>query len=174
MQTKVIFVCLGNICRSVIAQGIFENCIKSMHLEHTFEVNSAGTSSYHIGENPDVRSITVLKNHDIHISHKARKLTLEDILYYDYIIAMDNKNYESILKMAKHLKINRTKIYLLRSFQNTLDKEMDVPDPYYGTDADFENVFNICQNSVQGLIKFIILKNSTNKYNIANSIKCKI
>ncbi len=132
---KILFVCMGNICRSPTAQGVFENIVKQQHKQGLFEVDSAGTHSYHIGSKPDSRAQkTTLKN-GIDISHqRARAVNDSDYRYYDYIIAMDDDNYQ-ILQRQSPAEFNH-KIHRLLDFlpENSLTS---VPDPYYHNNFDF-------------------------------------
>lgn len=152
---KVLFVCLGNICRSPIAEGIMNATIKNLNLSDHFEIDSAGTAAYHVDHAPDLRSINVMKNHGIIINHKARKLIKEDLTYYNYVLAMDHLNYEDIMNLSSDKTVDSKRVFLLRTFDNTERTNFDIPDPYYGLDADFEEVFQICKRSIEGFISFL-------------------
>lgn len=136
MPVKVLMVCLGNICRSPLAQGILESITDS----DSFEVDSAGTGNYHIGKPPDLRSIKIASQHGIDIkSQKCRQFTLSDFDKFDYILAMDEDNLHHIRKMARN-QIDRNKVQLLL---NMVKSELtNVLDPYYGTEKDFQYLFN--------------------------------
>ena len=137
-MTKVLMVCLGNICRSPLAEGILKSKVFSFK---TF-VDSAGTGAYHIGEKPDKRSILVAEENGINISNQqARKFTILDFNNFDIIYAMDNSNYENILKLARtENDKNKVRLILNEVFPN---ENLDVPDPYYGGDYGFKNAFNM-------------------------------
>lgn len=139
MKTKVLMVCLGNICRSPLAEGILK-CI--VNPEDVF-VDSAGTGGYHIGQSPDPRSIDVAKSKGIDISNQiCRKFNTRDFDRFDVIYAMDKENYNSIINLASNL-TQQNKVRLLLSETDRSDHE--VPDPYYGGEDGFEKVFQIIE-----------------------------
>ena len=134
-------VCLGNICRSPLAQGILQSKIK----ESTY-VDSAGTASYHIGNSPDSRSILVAKEKGIDISnYKARKFVKEDFKKFDFIYVMDNSNFKNVISMADS-KDDRDKVSLI----HPLKKE--VPDPYYGEIKDFKVCYSLLEKACDKII----------------------
>lgn len=131
-------VCLGNICRSPLAEGILKSKVFSFK---TF-VDSAGTGAYHVGEKPDMRSIAIAKLKGIDISsQKARKFTVEDFDNFDCIYVMDNSNYKNVISLARNEE-DKTKVHLILNevFPN---EDLDVPDPYYGGDFGFKNVYKM-------------------------------
>lgn len=135
---KVLMVCLGNICRSPLAEGILRAKVKS---ENIF-VDSAGTAAYHIGKLPDTRSIEVAKKHGIDITNqRARKFVVADFNEFDVIYAMDTANFNDILSLATS-KEEIGKVKLLLNEINTVENK-SVPDPYYGEATGFENVYNM-------------------------------
>ena len=136
--TKILMVCLGNICRSPLAEGI----LKSKLPLESFSIDSAGTSNFHIGEQPDNRSIVVAKTHGIDITEqRGRQFVISDFDNFDYIFAMDKSNYQNILKLSRN-KDDSTKVNLiLNELENVVSS--NVPDPYYGGDLGFENVFQL-------------------------------
>ncbi|TXN35432.1 low molecular weight phosphotyrosine protein phosphatase [Flagellimonas hymeniacidonis] len=137
MKTKVLMVCLGNICRSPLAEGILKSKVNS---EDVF-VDSAGTAGYHIGNPPDPRSISVAGKYGIDIStQKCRKFSLNDFKEFDFIYVMDQNNFMDILSLAES-ENEKQKVSLLLNEVNLGVKE--VPDPYYGGDDGFENVFEM-------------------------------
>lgn len=147
---KVLFVCLGNICRSAMAQGILEAKVKDNGLN--FLVDSAGTSNYHIGEAPDERMQAKALEYDIDISQQqARQFTYEDFLEFDYIFAMDSSNYNNILKLAKtDTDKQKVSLFLNLAYPN---ENRNVPDPYYGGEAGFEEVYQLLDNACEVFIK---------------------
>lgn len=137
-MVKVLMVCLGNICRSPLAEGI----LKSKVNLNEVTIDSAGTAAYHVGNLPDPRSIAVAKKHGIDIiTQRARKFTVKDFDSFDFIYAMDQNNFDDILKLSRN-KEDKKKVLLIlnevRPFQNN-----SVPDPYYGGDDGFENVYQM-------------------------------
>ena len=145
---KILMVCLGNICRSPLAEGILQSKIP----ENLFFVDSAGTSNYHINSRPDIRSIAIAKKYGLDISQqKGRQFTIKDFDNFDHIFAMDNSNYTNILKLARTpLDIEKIKLILNESHPN---QNLDVPDPYYGGEAGFDNVFNLLDEACNIIAK---------------------
>ena len=143
---KILMVCLGNICRSPLAEGILKN--KAKHLNVV--VDSAGTANYHIGKNPDIRSIEIAKKHGIDIKNQiARQFTKNDFKNFDIIYVMDKQNYYDIIQQATS-EFDKKKVKLILNEINTnIDS---VPDPYYGG----ENGFNIVYEMLDKACKKII------------------
>ncbi len=152
-KIKILFICLGNICRSPAAEGAFLNLLSSEGRLADFEVDSCGTSAYHIGELPDIRTRKIAKNYGIELTHRARQLTLDDLDYFDYLIVMDSKNYQDVLSKTMN-PIQRSKIHFFRSFSKEGDS-LEVPDPYYGTEADFDKVQNMVMKSARDFLKYL-------------------
>ena len=143
---SILFVCLGNICRSPLAHGIAREIIKSKNLD--IKVDSAGVSGYHQGERPHINSINLAKKHNFDISDLAsRKISLSDNIF-SIIIVMDSSNYKSLLKMG----FDRNKLMKLGSFGYSGD---DIPDPYYMDKDGYENVYKMIENATQNLIETI-------------------
>lgn len=132
-------VCLGNICRSPLAEGIMKSKLPS-----DYKVDSAGTGGWHAGELPDKRSISIAKEKGIDITYqRARKFTKRDFEDFDSIFVMDNSNYKTILALAPNDNVkSKVKLILNEIYPN---KNLDVPDPYYGGQDGFENVFNLLE-----------------------------
>ncbi len=131
-------VCLGNICRSPLAEGILQSKLDPSK----FSVSSSGTSNYHIGNKPDLRSIEVAKKYGIDItSQKAAQFKSSDFNTYDHIYAMDNSNLQNIINIAPNNKDkNKVQLILNELYPN---ENLDIPDPYYGGDKGFEDVFQM-------------------------------
>ena len=135
-------VCLGNICRSPLAEGILRNKIPNKNVT----VDSAGTAGYHIGSKPDPRAIDIAKKNNIDISSlRARKFERSDFINFDKIYVMDKNNYYDIIGLAEN-KDQTSKVILIT---DVLDSDSFVPDPYYGNLADFEKVFNLLEKICQ-------------------------
>lgn len=146
---KVLFVCLGNICRSPLAEAIFNHKLQQQKLERFFESDSCGTGNYHIGGPADSRTISIARKNHVGINHVARQLSEADLIDYDQIIAMDESNYSNILRITSS-KENKQKVRLMRDYDP--HGKGDVPDPYYGTEKDFQQVFEILDRSIDQLI----------------------
>lgn len=145
---KVLFVCLGNICRSPLGEAIFNSKVKGLNME----ADSAGTAAYHVGEKPDYRSIEVARQHGVPINHRARKFISQDFDQFDFILAMDRNNYNDMKELARG---TTDHLFLLREFDPESDGKLDVPDPYYGGYDGFEKVFQMISRSVDKLIDHI-------------------
>jgi protein-tyrosine phosphatase len=145
---KVLFVCLGNICRSPLAEAIFNHKIKKYGLGGFFMADSCGTANYHIGDRPDHRTIKNALKNGVEIHHVGRQFHRSDLEKFDLILAMDENNLNAILKCANADGL-KEKIKLMRMYDSVVG---DVPDPYYGTDQDFQEVFDILDRSIEGLI----------------------
>jgi protein-tyrosine phosphatase len=152
-KIKILFVCLGNICRSPLAEAIFKHKIKEKGLENQFEVHSCGTANYHVGDTPDPRTIKNALRNGVMIDHLGRQLCNQDLEQYDFIIAMDKSNHTNILKLT-NAGDHAHKIKLMRSYDLNPSGE-EVPDPYYGDEAGFQNVFDILSHSTDSLIRFL-------------------
>src|SRR5688572_5548040 len=114
-KIRVLFVCLGNICRSPLAEAIFKHKIKARGLESAIYADSCGTSNYHIGGNPDPRTIANAKKNGVAIDHCGRQLTVEDIETFDYVLAMDESNFKNIHRLLKNEK-HKPKIQMMRDY----------------------------------------------------------
>lgn len=156
-KTKILFVCLGNICRSPLAEAIFNHKIKNSAKADAFEVNSCGTANYHVGDTPDERTIRNALDNGVTIDHCGRQLAAGDLDYFDYILAMDAENYKNIFRLPT-AKANSDKIHLMRAYDPEGDG--DVPDPYYGGEKNFQNVFEILDRSLDNFLKIVSVANS--------------
>jgi protein-tyrosine phosphatase len=151
---KILMVCLGNICRSPMAEGILQHKINTQKLN--FSVDSAGTSNFHVGDAPDKRAIQKMKSYKIDISHlRGRQFTVNDFNHFDLILAMDESNQQNILALARN-ENDKRKVKLMLDYFPTSDLT-SVPDPYYGGDDGFENVYQLlneaCNNLISGFEK---------------------
>ncbi len=149
-QLSVLFVCLGNICRSPTAHGVFEHLVSARGLDSSIRVESAGTGAYHIGSEPDHRSIKVASQRGYDLSHlRAQKALAEDFHRYDYILAMDNDNLRNLQKLAPENP--RAKLQLLLDFSSQ-QQFSEVPDPYYGGARGFDLVLDLIEDASEGLL----------------------
>ncbi len=151
---RVLFVCLGNICRSPLAEGIFQNMVEEENLSDQIMCDSAGTSGWHIGESPDPRSEEVANRHGLSLNHKGRKLTNSDLDTFDIIVAMDKSNYAHIRTMQNFKNIDPSKLVMMREFDD-MGNGKDVPDPYYDADDGFQKVYEILSRSCKNLLEEI-------------------
>ena len=157
-MVKVLFVCLGNICRSPLAEGIFNKIVSEKGLDQYFLADSAGTSSYHSGSDLDPRSIEVARSHSISLSHKGQQLVLQHILEFDYIIAMDAKNRADInMLMGTYKDDHEGKVFMMRDFEDDRSGK-DVPDPYFGENDGFEHVYKMLWRTCQNFVSFLVAK----------------
>jgi len=146
---KILMVCLGNICRSPLAEGILKNKAISNNLD--WEVDSAGTSSFHNGELPDSRSIAVAKQHGIDIiDQRSRLFVKEDLDQFDLILAMDSSNYQNILKLASSEE-QKEKVKLIMNYEKP-GYNQAVPDPYWNNDG-FEGVYQMLDRACDKIIE---------------------
>lgn len=151
-MTSVLFVCLGNICRSPLAEGVFRHHVEKGYSGQRLEIDSAGTGSWHIGHAPDPRSIEVATKNGIDITHqRARKVRPADFDDYDYIIAMDKENQANLNRMHTG---GKAEISLFLSHAPSLGF-LEVPDPYYGGDDGFDHVFDLVDEAAKGLLVHI-------------------
>ena len=152
---KVLFVCLGNICRSPMAEGIFRQIVKKEGLINRFQIDSAGTSRYHIDEIPDQRTIRACSEKGIQLDHLGKELIPIHLEDWDYILAMDNSNFENIQILKNKTKGNhKAQIIKMRDF-DLMHKGKDVPDPYYGGMDGFYEVFDMLERSSYELLRYI-------------------
>ena len=153
MPIKILMVCLGNICRSPLAEGILASKLP----KEKFIVDSAGTGSWHIGRQPDERSIAVAKKHKLDISkQKGRQFAKSDFDTFDYIYVMDMSNYQDVIRLCKN-KSDKEKVQLILNelFPN---ENVDVPDPYYGVENGFESVYQMLDETCDLIAKKLIEK----------------
>lgn len=155
---SVLFVCLGNICRSPVAEGVFRTLVEEHGLSNQISCDSAGTSSYHIGDLPDRRTRENALEHGLTLTHRARRMTGEDLAQFDYLVAMDESNFESIQQLShRSLGLWSDKnTFLLREFDPVVDNEPNVPDPYYEDAEVFEQVFQISHRCCLQLLGYLI------------------
>ena len=155
MPIKILMVCLGNICRSPLAEGILASKLPN----DKFLVDSAGTGSWHVGHAPDKRSISTAKKNGINITNqKGRQFTKDDFDIFDYIFVMDSTNYRDVIHLAqKETQKEKVQLILDVLFPN---ENVDVPDPYYGTVNGFDMVYQMLDEACEVIAKKLIDKHS--------------
>ncbi len=153
-KTRICFVCLGNIIRSPLAENIFRKIAAEAGEEDLFEIDSAGTSSYHIGERPDHRMRQVAERKGLVYDGRASQFKAADFDRFDWVIAMDPNNQADLENLAGS-KRNLSKIRLMREFDPEAEPRASVPDPYYGGKRGFEITYEIVERSAHGLYKAI-------------------
>ena len=153
-KVSVVFVCMGNICRSPTAEGVFRDVVKQQNMSDVISIDSAGTHAYHIGESPDPRSQSTALSHGVNLSsQRARKVVWEDFDRFNYVIAMDRSNLENLKNLQQSGQ--SAKLHLFMEFANDWDNQ-EVPDPYYGGANGFDQVFDMVQSASEGLLEYIV------------------
>ncbi len=147
---SVLFVCLGNICRSPLAEGIFRR--ESLARGFELEIDSAGTGDYHIGSLPDHRAIREGRQRGCDMTMRARQVEPEDFERFDLIVAMDDANRRNLLRMTRD---HRDKVRLMRDFDPSAARGAEVPDPYYGSSEDFTEVGEMLERAIDGLLNHV-------------------
>lgn len=149
-KIRICFVCMGNICRSPTAQGVFANMLQREGLSEVVEVDSAGTHAYHVGEPPDRRARAAALKRKIDLGpQRARRVASEDFEDFDYIVAMDRSNQEDLMEIASPGQHDKIRLFLEYAAELP---EIDVPDPYYGGPQGFERVLDLIEVASQALI----------------------
>ncbi|XP_048214920.1 low molecular weight phosphotyrosine protein phosphatase-like [Perognathus longimembris pacificus] len=139
---SVLFLCLGNICRSPIAGAVFRKLVADQTVSDNWRIDSAATSSYDVGHPPDYRGQSCMRKHGIPISHIAQQVTKEDFATFYYMLCMDESNLRDLNRKSNRVKNCKAKIELLGSYDS--QKQLIIEDPYYGNDSDFELVYQQC------------------------------
>ena len=154
-MTSVLFVCLGNICRSPTAHGVFESLVKARGLDHQISIDSCGTGGWHVGESPDKRATAHARKRGYELSHlRARQVQANDFYEFNYILAMDEANLRELdLLCPTNAKVLPQ---LFLSFGDY--SETEVPDPYYGGEQGFEHVLDLVESACEGLLEDILSK----------------
>ena len=151
---KVMFVCLGNICRSPIAEAVFNHLSNEMGVAKKYYADSSGTSAFHVGADPDPRMAVTAEKQGVFMDHRAQQFQKEHFEKFDLIFAMDKSNYEDIISQTQNAKL-RQKVHMLREFDpEASSSKADVPDPYYrGGMGAFDDVYNIVSRSCSEVLK---------------------
>ncbi len=150
-MVRVLFICLGNICRSPIAEAVFQNLVEQSGLHEKIVVDSAGTAGYHSGESPCPGTQHLLKIHHLPYNGRARQITPRDLIDFDYLIALDAHNQSDVEAMLVRHGIKKPVYRLLDFAENTITR--DVPDPYYV--GNFDRVYQLVQNGCDGLHAYL-------------------
>jgi len=149
---KILFVCLGNICRSPTAEGVLRALASREFPELALEIDSAGTANYHVGEPPDRRTVAAARRRGYDLaSLRGRQVAPEDFRRFDYVLAMDHAN---LAELERHRKSATAKIALFLEFAPDCGRA-EVPDPYYGGVEDFEHVLDLCEQAARGLLRHL-------------------
>jgi protein-tyrosine phosphatase len=151
-MTSVLFVCLGNICRSPLAEGVFRHLTRERGVEDLYHVDSAGTGSWHVGEPPDRRSAEVARRKGVPLEGVARQIAGHDFERFDWILAMDRENLAALEVMRR--RSGRARLHLLRDFDAERG-DGDVPDPYYGGPDGFENVYALVHRAAEAFLDYL-------------------
>lgn len=150
-STGVLFICLGNICRSPLAEGVFRHLVRDRGLEERFRIDSAGTGGWHVGEPPDPRSIQVARDHGIDLTGAARRVESDDLGEFDVLVVMDRQNQRDV-EHLQELYGDSARLVLLREYDPDASSDLDVPDPYYGGPDGFDRVYTMVRRSCEGLL----------------------
>jgi protein-tyrosine phosphatase len=150
-RTRILFVCLGNICRSPTAEGVMRALVRDAGLEGLIELDSAGTGGWHVGESPDMRATDAARRRGIVLEGAARQVRGQDFEEFDLILAMDENNLRDLRRLAPDAG-TRAKVRLLREFDPAAAPDLDVPDPYYGGPGGFDEVLDLVQAACASLL----------------------
>jgi len=161
-KISVLFVCLGNICRSPLAEGVFRHILDEGGVTDRFRVDSAGTGSWHVGESPDHRSVRSAATHGVALTGHSRQVQPEDFRTFDFIVAMDQSNL-SHLQQYRDGVGGEAALFLLREFDPEGGPGAEVPDPYYGGPNGFEEVYDMVDRSCRELLTHILEERGTSK-----------
>lgn len=151
---QLLFVCLGNICRSPTAEAVMSALLEKHGYGDSVAIDSAGTGSWHVGAEADVRSREAASQRGINITSRARKVVVGDFDKFDYVLAMDHSNRDDLLELAP-TKEAAERVHLFRSFDPYAPEDAEVPDPYYGGSNGFEDVLDMCQAAAEGLLEHL-------------------
>lgn len=153
-MVNVLFVCLGNICRSPMAEGLFLHHLEAAGLSDQVRVDSAGTGGWHVGEPADRRMQQTAKSHGVHLPSRARKVRFSDFTEFDYILAMDRSNYRDLQELVSQTPDATAEVILMRHFDEKAP-DAEVPDPYYGGAQGFEDVYQMLDRSTLKFMEYI-------------------
>lgn len=149
-KTKILFVCLGNICRSPAAEGVMKHIVKEHNDDSAFIIDSAGIGSWHVGQLPDSRMRRHGASHGYRFDSRARQVSRSDFQTFDMVVAMDDDNRRALLRMCRN-DDERRRVVCMADYLRHHPGQADVPDPYYGGDQDFELVIDLLEDACSGL-----------------------
>ena len=159
---KILFVCLGNICRSPAAEGVMRHLLELHQLEHLFEIDSEGIGSWHVGDLPDRRMRQCGASRGYNLNHRARQISDSDFERFDYIIGMDHENMSTLKRMKSRQPDAKSQIICLADYLqkhtdfNLQQHPREVPDPYYGSQRDFEFALDLIEDACEGLLHELV------------------
>ena len=154
---KILFICLGNICRSCTAEEIFRTlAAEQSDLKQRYTVDSAGIIDYHEGELPDSRMRAHARKHGYELTHRSRPILPEDFHKFNLIVAMDNRNYDKLQRMAYTEGVDESIVVKMADYLQHRPAHNSIPDPYYGTGKDFDHVLDLLEDASEGLLEFLL------------------
>lgn len=152
--TSVLFVCLGNICRSPLAEGVFRHLVEDAGAGERYRIDSAGTGAWHVGEPPDRRASEVARRHGVELAGRARQVRPDDFSAFDLVLAMDRANFEDLERLRSRAAPPATgELRIFREFDPERSDGLEVPDPYYGGPDGFEHVYGMVRRTCEALLR---------------------
>ena len=156
MKQKLLFICLGNICRSPAAEGVMRHLLETYRIEHLFEIDSAGIGSWHTGNLPDRRMRQCGVRRGYLFNHRARQIRDYDFEHFDYIIGMDHENMATLQRMKNSQPTSKARLLCLADYLKRHKGQETVPDPYYGSQRDFEFALDLIEDACMGLLHKLV------------------
>lgn len=154
-KISVLFICLGNICRSPLAEAVFRQVAVEAGVEGSLRIDSAGTSGYHDGDPPDARATAVAARRGVELAGASRRVGAADVASFDYLIVMDDENRQAVDRLVASSP-DHAEVRLLREFDPEAGGDRDVPDPYFGSPDGFEHVHDLVERSARGLLEYLM------------------
>jgi len=149
---RICFVCLGNICRSPMAAGVFRHLAQQAGLADSVHVESAGLGGWHVGEPPDARAVRTARRHGVVLDGVAQQFTARDFERFDLLLALDEDIYHGLLRLARN-PADRSKVKYLRDYDPQAGADREVPDPYYSDQRAFDEAYELVERSCRGLLE---------------------
>lgn len=153
-KKKLLFVCLGNICRSPAAEGVMKTIVEKNNQSENYEIDSAGIGNWHVGQLPDSRMRKCGEKRGYYFNSRARQFTPHDFLYFDIILVMDNDNYQLVTKQAQS-KEEKEKVKMLAQYLARFNGVNAIPDPYYGDEKDFNYALDLIEDACENLFQML-------------------